>query len=598
MKKKSIYALAVLMLLAPISFYVWQVYMVNVIDRDINEMPTSAGPPPSKWKSGQILVKPKEGLSEKEFKNIVGRHQGAVIDKLGSLQVHIINVPAQAEEAVVRALSQNPHIEFAELDMAVALSMTVNDPRFSSAWHLPKIQAPTAWDSARGDGVTIAILDSGVDGSHPDLVNQLLPGYNAVDGSSNTADITGHGTATAGTAAAATNNGIGVASIAGNAKILPIRVSNAADGYAYWSDVTRGLNWAADHSAKVANISYDGVTNSSSVSTAAQYLRSKGGLVVVAAGNSGIDPGFANNPNMITVSATNSSDVKASWSNFGNFIDVAAPGDSIASTAKGGLYGTFWGTSFASPVTAGVVALIMSANPALLPTDVENVLKNSAVKLSGVNFDPKFGYGRVNASAAVQLAKNTVPADTQAPVVAITSPTGGAIVNGLISVDANATDNVAVNQVSLYANANLIGTDSMAPFQFSWDSATVADGNVSLTAIATDAAGNKTTSSAVAVSVKNQPTPVDQVAPTVSISNPKNGSKVSGTVAIAVNATDDIAVAKVQLFIDNALVGVSSSPSLNYSWNTRKAATGSHSINAVATDSAGKSSSLAISVSK
>lgn len=548
--------------------------------------------------TGQILVQPKAGLPEKAFKAIVHQHQGTIVEKIGTLPVHIIKVPAQAEEAVVRALSHNPHIEFAELDRAASVSMLVNDPKLSSEWHLSKIQAPTAWDYARGDAITIAILDAGVDGSHPDLVKQMLPGWNAVDGSSNTADINGHGTAVAGTAAAATNNSIGVASVAGNAKILPIRVSNATNGYAYWSDVARGLNWAAEHSAKIANISYEGVSNSSTVSTAAQYLRNKGGLVVVAAGNSGIDPGIANNPTMITVSATNSSDAKTSWSNFGNFIDVAAPGDSIITTAKGGLYGSFWGTSFASPTTAGVVALIMSANPTLSPNDVESVLKNSAVKLTGMNFDPKFGYGRVNASAAVQLAKNTLATDIQAPVVAISSPTGGATVNGLISVGVNATDNVTVNQVSLFANGKLIGTDSSAPYQFSWNTPAYLDGAVTLVATATDAKNNQGSSAPVAVNVKNQVALIDQTAPTVSINNPLNGSTVKGIVTVAIAAKDDVSVAKVSLTIDNVLVAVNNSSTLSYNWNTQKINRGSHTLKAIATDVANNASSIAIKVTK
>ena len=140
----------------------------------------------------------------------------------------------------------------------------------------------------------VAVLDTGVDGTHPDLAGKLLPGWNAVDSSNNTADINGHGTAVAGTAAAATNNASGVAGVAWNAAILPVRITNSSDGYAYWSDIARGLSWAANQGADVANISY-GVSNSSTIASAAQSMRNKGGLVVVAAGNEGVDPGYADN---------------------------------------------------------------------------------------------------------------------------------------------------------------------------------------------------------------------------------------------------------------------------------------------------------------
>ncbi len=605
MMKKSLYIAGMALLAVPAALYLnghWQEDFTALINQDIEQAPTSAGGAPAiNWKAGQILVKAKAGLPDDKLDEILKGNQGKRLEKIGNLPVHIISVPANAEAAVARALSKNPHIEFAELDMLSELSTTsVNDPQFASAWHLPKIQAPTAWDYSKGAGITIAILDSGVDGTHPDLVNQMIPGWNSVDSSTTTADINGHGTAVAGTAAAATNNSTGVASIAWNAKIMPVRITNDATGYAYWSDIARGLNWAADNGADVANISY-GVSNSSSVTTAAQYMRSKGGVVVVSAANDGVDPGYTDNPYMISVSATDSADAKASWSNYGAFVDVAAPGVSILTTNKGGTYGNWSGTSFSSPATAGVVALIMSANPSLTPDDVEKVLETSAVKVAGTDFHPYYGYGRINASAAVQLALGSTARDTTAPTVNIFTPGGGSTVSGLVSVDVNASDNVAVNQVSLYANGQLIGTDGTAPYQFSWNSAGVADGGVVLSASATDAAGNQGSSANVTVTVKNQATIVatDNSPPTVSITNPTNAAKIpSGTIAISATANDDVAIAKVALYIDNKLVSSTTAKTLNYSWNTRKTVAGSHSIQAVATDTANKTSNMTIQVTK
>ena len=221
--------------------------------------------PDKPWKTGQILVKAKAGLSAIEFGRALKRNNARSIETIGSLKVHVVNVPEHAEEAVVRALSKNPHIEFAELDMAVEVDEFVpNDPQFGSAWHLPKIQATSAWDFTSAEGITIAILDTGVDGTHPDLAGNMVLGWNAVDGSSDTSDVMGHGTAVAGTAAAAGNNSNGVASVAWSAQIMPIRITNRSDGYAYWSDAARGLNWAADNGADVANISF-AMTNSSTV---------------------------------------------------------------------------------------------------------------------------------------------------------------------------------------------------------------------------------------------------------------------------------------------------------------------------------------------
>lgn len=555
-----------------------------------------------KWKTGQILVKPKAGVSDSDLDAIVKQSNGKskeVIGK-GQYRVHIISVPANAEEAVVRALSKNPKIEFAELDMASPPDLTPDDPRFSSGWHLPKIQAPAAWDVSKADGIIVAVLDTGVEETHPDLANQLLPGYNSVDGTNNTTDIQGHGTATAGTVAAQTNNAIGVSSVAWGARILPVRISNNADGWAYWSDVARGLTWAADNGAQVANISY-GVSGSSAVTSSAQYLRSKNGLVVAAAGNENTDPGFANNLSIISVSATDSNDLKASWSNFGAFIDVAAPGVSILTTSRGGGYGNWSGTSFASPITAGVVALIKSANPSLTVDDVERILKQSAD-----NSDPNgavtanFGHGRVNAAKAVSLAKefSNPDTDTIAPSVSISSPTNNTSVKGVVQVTATATDNVAVASVSLFVNDSLISTDNTAPYQFAWDTTLLADGNAVLKAKAVDAKGNEGVSTNNVVSVKNT-VPVDMSPPVVTIVNPANGSRVGRTQQIYVTATDDIAVTKIQLFIAGKLVSTATNATaLSYNWNTNKEKSGTIVIDAVATDTAGKATKTSIQVVK
>ena len=541
---------------------------------------TAYAAPDKPWKTGQILVKPKAGLSTEEFENILKKNNGKSAEVIGSLKVHVINVPAQAEEAVVRALSKNPNIEFAELDKNIEMSATTpNDPKFSSAWHLPKIKATTAWDFAKADGVTIAILDTGVDGTHPDLANQMVPGWNAVDGTTTTSDIHGHGTAVAGTAAASSNNSTGVTAIAWNAKIMPVRITNRTDGYASVSDIARGLDWAANNGADVANISYE-VTTSPSVSTAAQQMRNNGGLVVVAAGNGGIDPGYTDNPYIISVSSTTTTDAKALTSNYGAFIDVAAPGDSILTTSRGGSYAKWSGTSFASPATAGVIALIKSANPTLTPNDIERVLKNSADNIGG-NWHPFYGNGRINAANAVQLAMTTVATSATAPIASVVSPIAASTVKGVAQVEVSASDNQGVTEVSLYANGQYIGSDSAAPYKFSWDTGSLADGSVILTAYAYDTNGNEGVSSGLPVFVKNV---IDTTAPTVTIKNPINGSTVTGTVSVSLSSTDNTGVALTSLYIDDVLKNTVIGGTLTYNWATTNIAAGSHSVKAVVVD--------------
>ena len=144
--------------------------------------------------------------------------------------------------------------------MAVTHAASVSDPSYSSSWALPKIQAPTAWDSANGSGVIIAILDSGIDATHPDLASNIVPGWNIYDNNANTSDVTGHGTTVAGAAAMVANNGTGSAGVAWGAKIMPVRIGSPQGTSILEYRGRRALYWAADHGARVANCSFSGLS--------------------------------------------------------------------------------------------------------------------------------------------------------------------------------------------------------------------------------------------------------------------------------------------------------------------------------------------------
>lgn len=547
------------------------------------------------WVPGRLLVQPNPGLSEAELTKILKTHGAKSVGKIESINVHIVELPAKASEKAVAALmSKNPHLKFAERDMIVTPEGTANDTYFASkGWHLNIIGAPTAWDQSSGDGVIIAILDSGIDASHPDFAGQLLSGWNFYDGNSDLTDVTGHGTQVAGTAAAATNNGIGVASVAGGAKILPVRIASPTGG-AMYSTMAQGLTYAADNGARVANISYGGARSSSTVHSAADYLRNKGGLVTVSAGNTSAEELVAASDSVIAVSATTSSDIKASWSSWGAYVDVAAPGSSVYSTFNGGTYGSISGTSIAAPVAAGVIALMMSANPALPGAQIQQMLFSSAKDLGSAGWDSTYGWGRVDAAAAVAAAASARVVDTSAPAVSITSPGSGSIVKGLVSVSASASDNVSVSRVDLHVNGTLVASDISSPYAFTWDSTSLPDGAATLTAYAYDAAGNYTGASR-GVTVSNA---VDTIVPTATITNPTSGTKVTGTVTIGASASDNVAVDKVALYLDGGLVATGTGNSLTYRWNTRKAAAGAHTLRLEAIDVAGNLGSQSISVTK
>ena len=557
---------------------------------------TFAAPP--KWVDDELIVKPRAGLSDARFEKILSQSKGQSVKHLKQINARVIKVAPQALDAVMRALSSNPHIDYVEKNPLVPPSaFTPNDPSYKDQWHLSRIQASVAWDVSTGNGVTIAVLDSGVEGSHPDLASSMVPGWNVVSNNSNTSPVNLHGTAVAGAVAATGNNGTGVASVAWRARIMPVRISNRSDGWAYGSDMIDGILWAADHGARVVNISYDIGVASSTINDAAQYLRNKGGLLVMAAGNNNSNNGSGENPYIINVAATTDTDAKASFSNYGNYIDVSAPGEHIVTTWENGGYGWGGGTSFSSPLAAGVIALIKAANPNLSVNEVETILKNSADDLGASGWDKYFGHGRVNAAVAVQMATQAVPSDTRAPKVTITSPAYNSNVNGDVLVDVAASDNTGVTRVVLYANGQSVGSDSTAPYRFSWNSTRVADGNATLTAYAYDAANNTGISSGVTVNVANQSNTNDTSAPTVTITNPANASTVSGTVSIYVSATDNVSVTQLSVSIDNSLrCSGANTGSLSCSWNTRKLS-GTHTITAIARDAAGNSRHTTVDVS-
>jgi hypothetical protein len=226
----------------------------------------------------------------------------------------------------------------------------------------------------------------------------------------------------------------------------------------------------------------------------------------------------------------------------------------------------------------------MSANPSLSADQVKNILFSTAVDLGTAGRDIYFGYGRVNASAAVaKAAGTTTTADTTAPTAAIAAPLGSSTVSGTVTVNVNAADNVGVARVDLKVNNTVVASDSSSPFSFAWDSKGVANGMATLTAVARDAAGNVTTSAPISVNVSNSTTTVapttDTVAPAVAITNPTNGGTVHGNVNVTVNASDNSGAAGISmsLYVDGALVASGSGSSMAYSW---KPSNGSHTLKA------------------
>lgn len=565
-------------------------------DRRIHLTPVTRADEP--FVPGRVLVKFRSNVGLDHAREIVAALGVREDGELRATGVLVLNLPDQADEAAfANAMGARPDVEFAELDRLVQpAEVTPNDPWYGSwEWYLTKINAPAAWSTTTGDkSIIIAILDTGVDGTHPDLQSKMVPGWNIYNNNSDTSDVYQHGTVVAGTAAAASNNGQGVASIAWNCPIMPVRIS-APDGYATYSAMANGLIWAADHGARVANISYKAST-SSTVTSAASYFQSKGGVVVAGAGNEAFFDTAVDNPYILTVGATDANDVLIAWSNTGNNIDLTAPG-TVFSTFPGGGYNSASGTSVASPVVAGAAALVLSANPSLSPSEVQNILKQSADDLGPAGWDASYGWGRVNVGRAVSMASGAsapVP-DTTRPVVGFISPANGTSLSGNVSISVSATDNTAVSSVTLSIDGVATVTDTASPFTFAWNTNAVLNGSHTLLATAVDAAGNSSTAS-ISVIINNV---LDTIAPVIMITSPSNGAKVTSNVSVKVNASDNVAPTKVELYVDGLLQGVSTAAPFTTKWNTSKAAKGPHTLSCKAYDAAGNVGlSQLVSVSK
>lgn len=274
-----------------------------------------------------------------------------------------------------------------------------NDPRYGQQYALPKIQAPAGWDSMRGDAATIiAIVDTGVSKDHEDLAAKLLPGYDFVNDDADPDDDQGHGTHCAGIAAAITNNGKGIAGLAVDCSIMPVKVLNEnGSGAVSW--IINGITWAADNGAHVISLSLGGGGASQAQQDSLRYAIGKGSLPVAAAGNHGTTQKIypAGFPEALAVAATDANDNKANFSAFGSdWVGVAAPGVNIMSCVPGNSYGPSSGTSMACPYVAGLAGLIKSAWKTATVAELRSQIEGSC------DFVGDFvKYGRINVFRAI-----------------------------------------------------------------------------------------------------------------------------------------------------------------------------------------------------
>ena len=477
-----------------------------------------------------------------------------------------------------------------------------------------------------GGGI-VAIIDTGVDPTHPALAGSLVPGYDFVHETSGSASewadvdgspvsildgspvsildglaVTVNGSTVAildqATAAAldlsqvphSFGHGTMVAGlvhlVAPSAKIMPLKAFQA-DGTSNVFDVVRAIYYAIDHGARVINMSFSASTMSPEIMRAINAATSHGIICVASAGNLGqetvVYPGGLRN--VLGIGSTNAATpaLRSSFSNYGDgLVSLGAPGEAIVTTYPGGHYAGAWGTSFSTPIVAGGAALLLQVDPTVDQQKAAELLAKGAQPMA-----PGMGRGRLNLAAAVQTVQ-----DSASPTVTVTAPTSGGTVFGSVLISASASDNVAVMGVRLLLDGSPLGPEIAAgPFEQMWNTGSASNGTHTLTAIARDAAGNQS-STDISVTVAN-----DAEAPVITLTTPVNGSSVNGTVVVLAAATDDFGVAGVQFTIDGVPVGpvVDAAP-FELVWNTSGITNGTHTVSAIARDAAGHQTTTSIVV--
>lgn len=362
-----------------------------------------------------------------EFNSVYGTTTGVAIGR----------VDPERRDALLEQIRRHPEVESAEPLMRYRTSLVPNDPRYREQWHLEMIGMKEAWEVSQGEGVIVAVIDTGIAYEDhgefrvvPDLKGtRFVPGYDFVNDDTHANDDHGHGTHVAGTIAQRTNNGEGVAGVAFKATLMPVKVLDQ-NGMGTSSDIAEAIRWAVDHGAKVLNLSLGGGSRSEVMAAAVAYARSKGAVVVAAAGNAGrgVVEYPAAYPGAVAVSAVGPDGELAFYSSYGKHLDLAAPGGDKRSGESGGVlqntiargdpsrsvYDYYQGTSMAAPHVAGVAALLFAAG-AKTPDEVEKALFEGATK-KGEGWNERYGHGVLNAKGALDALQGRRPVPAPIPV--------------------------------------------------------------------------------------------------------------------------------------------------------------------------------------
>ena len=345
-----------------------------------------------------------DGLSPAAQAAVIARHGAAEQSAVAPLRIHVVEVPAADLSQALQAFGADPQVESVEAVKTRRAEWLSNDAFVADQWSLARIGWPTVYSTLTPTGTaTVALLDTGVEGTHPDLQGHLRPGTSLLDGGDGLTDPAGHGTQLAGLLAAVADNQQGIAGVAfSGVKVMPVTVLDAA-GVGQDSAIIAGIVWAADHGADVILMGFGNPDYSAHLQDAIDYAWSKGAVLVAAAGNAGATaPSYpAANRAVIGIAASDQADRLATFSNRGGAIFLAAPGTELATTDRAGGYATVSGTSPAAAIVAGAAALLKAAEPTLTNGQVLGRLARGAAPVADPQEAPDVGFGRVDLAAAL-----------------------------------------------------------------------------------------------------------------------------------------------------------------------------------------------------
>lgn len=369
---------------------------------------------------GAYQVKFRPGVSAADASAALAQAHATEIGRVEQSRVRLVTLPVVGRSVFRQQLLSDARVQSVESDAVASTSLTPGDPFWGQQWNMRQIRLPDAWQQSRGAATTvIAIVDTGVDQNHPDLRGRLVKGWDFHNDDANPYDDDGHGTAVATTAAAAGNDGVGIAGVCWKCKIMPVKVLNG-QGHGTHSNIAAGVVWATNHGADVINMSIAGLSSTALLRDAVAYAIRKGVVVVAAAGNEGSRrrsyPGAYEG--VISVAATNPSDRLYSWSNRGSWVTMAAPGCSYSGRPRA-KWNWLCGTSLASPIVAGVAGLMKSRAPKIGRARLTQMLVGSTqrigISVSKGRLDAARALRAVAAAFPAQPAPTTTPKPTPKP---------------------------------------------------------------------------------------------------------------------------------------------------------------------------------------